>query len=687
MDISGVDPFYDRQLNRAGGLESESESDSDTDLGIDFDNGFGRFVPQQDTPPSSRSALEDYQAQLMLLEQQNKERLRLARQAPDAMHDTQEPLHEGAKVVIAAKSFDSSEKTDQDVLPLPVVQAQETKTSMSRRVLTAFLVVSAVIWTFSSNTHHILPQAAQTFDRAPQCVQVDPILPSSGTKLKEMEVFVSSPTFRNQSITRLSNAVKIPSISYDDMGAIGKDRRWDIFYVFESYLNTTFPLLHSKLRKEIINTHGLIYTWEGTDADLKPTLLMAHQDVVPVADSTIDSWTHPPFSGHYDGHSVWGRGSSDCKNQLIAIMESVELLLTADYKPKRTVILSFGFDEEVSGPEGAGHLAPFLVKRYGKDSVAAIVDEGAGFTSAWGATYAAPAVAEKGYTDVTITVRMPGGHSSIPPSHTSIGVLSRLITLIEERQYLPRLDSRNPYLGQLHCGAEHSPEFPPKLRKLLSKHHAVDTTCKKRKDPLAEEVARESLDIRYLMQTSQAVDIMVGGVKVNALPERVSAVVNHRINIGERPRDAQARITTLAKQIAKDYGLGLHAFDDVEAANSIMLSASNTTLEPAPVTPTTIYLDDDNTVLSPYGILSGTTRALYGSKINMAPGLSTGNTDTRYYWDLSKHIFRYGPGYEEGQTGLGNIHTVDEKQSVIAHVNAVKWFGMFIRNMDEAKMP
>jgi len=59
-------------------------------------------------------------------------------------------------------------------------------------------------------------------------------------------------------------------------------------------------------------------------------------DVVPVEPSTVSQWTHPPYSGHFDGEhvpdstefanlrttgeSVWGRGSSDDKSGLIGIL-------------------------------------------------------------------------------------------------------------------------------------------------------------------------------------------------------------------------------------------------------------------------------------------------------------------------------------------------------------------------------
>lgn len=68
-------------------------------------------------------------------------------------------------------------------------------------------------------------------------------------------------------------------------------------------------------------------------------VLMRDVDVVPVNPESVGQWTHPPFSGHFDGtlhlacsrmlitddsrvsgERVWGRGSSDDKSGLIGIM-------------------------------------------------------------------------------------------------------------------------------------------------------------------------------------------------------------------------------------------------------------------------------------------------------------------------------------------------------------------------------
>lgn len=527
---------------------------------------------------------------------------------------------------------------------------------------------------------------------ASQCVQPSPLKPSQNDGLDKAYDFLSTEKFLNASVARLSGAVRVKSESFDDLGAIGEDPRWDVFYDFAAYLKKTFPLIHSKLQVDKVNTHGLLYTWEGSNKDLKPTLLMAHQDTVPVPPETIPAWTHPPWSGEYDGKYIWGRGAGDCKNQLIAIMETVELLLESGWEPKRTILLSFGFDEECSGRQGASHLSKFIEDRYGKDSLAVIVDEGSGFEKTWGTLFAKPGTAEKGYTDVYITVRMPGGHSSIPSDHTSIGVLSELITKIEAEQYRTHLEEENPYFTQLQCGAAHSPDFSHKLKKLLAHRHksAGHETCKAKPDYLALEAARQGGPaIKYLMQTSQAVDVITGGIKTNALPERVRVTVNHRINIGETPQVVYDRLTKLAAHVAKKHNLSLHAFeaasDKPEPANSIILTKSDHELLVAPVTPS--EPKSANGKHTPFSVLAGTTRALYGEEVIVTPGIMTGNTDTRYYWGLTKHIFRWGPGYDEDDdAGLGSIHTVNERVSVKNHVNGVKWFWMFLRNMDEVEV-
>ncbi|KAK4234962.1 hypothetical protein C8A03DRAFT_18225 [Achaetomium macrosporum] len=577
------------------------------------------------------------------------------------------------------------------VLPLEVASPHgghgQSRLRTCHFVSVSVALFLTIIWCFP-DLASLFPTAGIKHDFKSGCMQPEPLLPSKDSDLDRVYDHVTSSTFRNATIRRLSGAVQVKTESFDDLGAVGEDPRWDVFYSFHEYLEKTFPLIHTKLLVEKVNTHGLLYTWQGSDASLKPTLLMAHQDTVPVPPETISSWTYPPWSGAYDGKYIWGRGASDCKNQLIAAMETLELLLEANFRPKRTILLSFGFDEECSGLRGAAHLSAFIQKRYGKDGIAVIVDEGSGFEQAWGTLFAKPGTAEKGYSDVHITVRTPGGHSSVPQDHTSIGILSELITKIESDQYRTRLVDSNPYYTQLQCGAAYSPGFPIKLKKLLSRRRSSSRQGVCKKDDLALEAAKQGPEIKYLMQTSQAVDVISGGIKVNALPERATAVVNHRINVGETTQVIKDRLTALAGELAKKHNLTLHAFDHDGKEDAKNMPSSSISLSPSPGHELEVAPITPAGGSRPFSVLAGTTRALYGEEVVVTPGIMTGNTDTRYYWDLTRHIFRFAPGFDpEDEPGLGlRIHTVDERVSVANHVNAVRWFMLFVRNMDEAEL-
>jgi len=52
------------------------------------------------------------------------------------------------------------------------------------------------------------------------------------------------------------------------------------------------------------------------------------------------------------------------------------MLINNGFKPARTIVLSFGFDEEVSGTRGAHELSEHLLSEYGEDSFAMLIDEG-----------------------------------------------------------------------------------------------------------------------------------------------------------------------------------------------------------------------------------------------------------------------------------------------------------------------
>jgi len=62
------------------------------------------------------------------------------------------------------------------------------------------------------------------------------------------------------------------------------------------------------------------------------------------------------------------------------------------------------------------------------------------------------------------------------------------------------------------------------------------------------------------------------------------------------------------------------------------------------------------------------------------------NTDTRFYWKLSQHIFRYNHLDATGKDPLSIMHTVNEHTSVDTFLENITFFSTLILNADEAKL-
>ena len=399
-----------------------------------------------------------------------------------------------------------------------------------------------------------------------------------------------------------------------------------------------------------------------------------------------DKWTHPPFNAYFDGSYLWGRGSSDCKTNLIGILSTVEFLLEKDWKPSRTVILAFGFDEETGGFRGAAKIGEYLEDTWGKDGIEFILDEGGmGLQTVGDYVYARPGIAEKGYMDAGLTLDTSGGHSSRPPSHSGIGIMAEMIVALEKHPYTPQLTKENPFRGVLECQARYSPEeLEPWLRKALQRDESNIGTR------LAEARGQ---NVRFSMQTSQAVDVINGGVKVNALPESVTVMVNYRVAPHESLEIVKNNIETYLSPIAHKHNISIIPFPTQQNTNTnttagVDVNAYSSTsgtltlrtheaLSPSPITPTDPHSD------AVWRLFSGTLRSVFeatpslqGKTVIPVGDIMTGNTDTAHYWNLTRNIYRFSPGKS------ANVHTVDERVEMESHLEGMRLYYDVIRNFD-----
>jgi carboxypeptidase PM20D1 len=230
----------------------------------------------------------------------------------------------------------------------------------------------------------------------------------------------------------LSAAVQIQTVSHQDR-AEDQPAEWDRLHAF---LQGAYPAVHAAMTRQVVAGHGLVYTWPGAEPGLAPIVLMAHQDVVPVTPGTEKDWKHPPFAGVVAENAVWGRGAIDDKGSLIALFEAMEALASGGFKPRRTVILVSGHDEEVRG-EGA-QAAAALLKSHGVRAEF-VLDEGLAVIAdnpVTGGRLALIGTAEKGYGTLRVTAPATGGHSSTPPKDAGGAVaLSRAVVAIAEHAF------------------------------------------------------------------------------------------------------------------------------------------------------------------------------------------------------------------------------------------------------------
>jgi Gly-Xaa carboxypeptidase len=541
-------------------------------------------------------------------------------------------------------------------------------------------LVSALIALFNNTLRSSNPTELDIYSRGTEsgiCQQVPKLSPRNKRVEQYVREKVESVEYHREIINKLSGIIRIPSESYDDLGPIGEDARWNIFFRVEEYIKLSYPSVFENVKLDHANTHGLILTWEGSvpPSEAKPILMLAHQDVVPVLAENVKDWTHPPYDGHYDGEIIWGRGATDDKGYLISIIESLDLLIKSGFKPKRTVILAFGCDEEISGENCGRPISDFLYDKYGDDGIYLIMDEGStGIQREFEQSFAMVSVAEKGYLDVGINVSSTGGHASNPPDHNVIGILSEIVVAIESNPFPGKVTPKNPMFRFLECGAVHAPEssFPKAVRHKLSMVAQNDSTSQ-------EQLAQTLDEMRYFFKTSQSVGKINGGVKINAIPETASTLVNLRLAVETSIAEVEAYYESLISPIARKHGMAFAAFqspcDSAEKRKICMLGID--ALEPAPVSP----IDADS-----YRILSGTIKNVLkplgpDGELIVTPYLMPANTDTKFFWALTKNIYRFTP--VNLVENLNRAHTTDEFIRADEFVREPLFFATLILNADD----
>lgn len=439
----------------------------------------------------------------------------------------------------------------------------------------------------------------------------------------------------NESVQNLAKAISFRTVSNEDYSLTDTSQ----FVQFHAFLDSAYPLIFEHLEKEIHGNNALLYKWQGKNTNLKPLILMAHQDVVPVVE---ENWEKGPFSGEIDDQFIWGRGTLDDKGSLISILEAVEKLLEEGFIPDRTVYLAFGDDEEVLS-KGAQVLATTLQNRGVEAEM--VIDEGMVITSGIVPMISKPVAlvgtSEKGYLSVELTSKGAGGHSATPQSETTISILSKALVKITDNQSAPEFTP--PVKGFLsYIG----PEIPWPARIVFANTWLLGGILK--------SIYTGSSAGNATVRTTTAPTMLKAGIKDNILPTEAKATINFRLLPGDTSEKVIAR---LSKVINDD---------------RISVMALKNSKEPDKVSPIKC---------GAFNLLNKTIKECF-ENVYVAPTLVTGATDSYYFSKVSPHVYRFAP-YLLTSEDLDRAHGDNERIAIENYKDMINFYYRLVKNFQE----
>lgn len=441
-------------------------------------------------------------------------------------------------------------------------------------------------------------------------------------------------------VQRLSGAVQLRTVSSLENVAQSEAE----FDKLHALLAQQFPKLHATLKREVVGSKALLYTWAGSDPAAAPVALLAHQDVVPIAPGTEKMWTVAPFSGTVQDGFVWGRGTLDNKSNLMAQFEAVEMLVAAGFQPRQTVYFVFGDDEEVSGLRGALPIAQLLKSRGVR--LDWVLDEGLlvldGVLPGLSKPAALIGLAEKGYATFFLSLDTAPGHSSMPPAHSAIGQMSAALARLEATPMAGGIQGvARSMFGTL------APEMGGINRFMLTNLWLTA--------PLVQSQLEKSPSSNAMLRTTTALTIVKAGNKDNVLPGRAEAAVNFRVLPGDSLQSVEAH---LRKTLAND---------------AIQIEAYPGNSEPSPVSPTEGR---------GYATIARSVREIFPEAV-VAPGLMTAATDSRHFSLVSDAVYRFSPLQMKGDD-LPRFHGTNERLALANYARMIQFYHQVLRSTGPA---
>lgn len=244
-----------------------------------------------------------------------------------------------------------------------------------------------------------------------------------------VEIFENEEIFdKDKIVENLRTLVRFKTVSYHDHE---KEDDKEFEGLIEA-LPKLYKNVFEKCQFMRLPDRALLFKWSGKTKG-KPTVLMAHYDVVPVEQ---ELWDKPAFEAILEDGVVWGRGTLDTKVTLNGVLSAADHLIAQGFTPQEDVYFAFSGGEEING-DGAKNIVDYFEEN--NIELGLVVDEGGAVVENVFPGVKVPCgligIAEKGMMNVKYETKSNGGHASAPKPHTPVGVLSKACAKIEKHPF------------------------------------------------------------------------------------------------------------------------------------------------------------------------------------------------------------------------------------------------------------
>ncbi|WP_420635027.1 M20/M25/M40 family metallo-hydrolase [Candidatus Palauibacter sp.] len=275
-------------------------------------------------------------------------------------------------------------------------------------------------------------------------------------------------------------------------------------------------------------TASLVVRYRGDGSSgLDPILLLAHMDVV---DALPEDWERDPFTLIEEDGYFFGRGTLDDKFGVTTLTATFLRLRASGWVPTRDLIIGFTGDEETGMLTTRGLVT---THRDLTDAEFALnADAGGGSVGRDGEGIAFHIqTSEKTYATFDLTVRNPGGHSSMPREDNAIYELAAALGRLEAFRF-PVMTNESTLRYFVASARVTDGELGEAMQRFAEDPSDAGAAAVLARDPSNVGITR----------TTCVATMLGGGHAENALPQTATATVNCRIFPGVSVAEVEATL-------------------------------------------------------------------------------------------------------------------------------------------------